>query len=153
MAAALFDLDQFGKINESHGPLMGDRILFQVAQVFQEIAGQTDLVARFSGQRFLMLMVNSGPRAATKQAELARLSIDRISFRHGKEAIHLTASAGLTVLSPEDSMETLFARLEATVAWAKGAGPNLGAFHDGKVTEPISLPNLKAEYREITLES
>src|SRR5690606_20504717 len=56
MSAALLDLDRFERINDEHGSLVGDRILNRLAQFLREQCGAGDLVARFAGQRFFIMM-------------------------------------------------------------------------------------------------
>ncbi len=119
--------------------------------MLQEMIGQADLAARYAGQRFFLLMVDSGPRAATKQTELVRQSINRITFRRGEESIHVTTHAGLAVVTREDTLDTLLPRLEAAVDQAKLIGANCSMLHNGNTTEPIDSPNLGAKYREIAI--
>jgi diguanylate cyclase (GGDEF)-like protein len=148
MSAALFDLDAFGKLNELHGSLIGDRVLHYVAQVLQSELAQADLPARFAGQRFFALLLDTGPRAATKTTERIRQSIARVTFRHGNDQIRLTACGGLVEVGREDTVQTLLARLEQTLAQAKRAGPDRSWFHNGRAAEPIESPNLGAQHRE-----
>ena len=151
MSAALLDLDGFDGVNRRHGALAGDRILHQLAQVIRKHAGEDDLVGRFAGQRFLILAVDVGPRAATKRVEFIRQAIERITFLYGDEEIRVTAGGGITEVTPADSHETLFARLEQALDEAKQAGPNRSCFHDGEEVELVESPNLGAEYTEIPI--
>ncbi len=149
LCAALWDLDGFGRINEQYGSLVGDRILVHTAELIQKLIGEADLPARYAGQRFFVMLVDSGPRAATKTAERIRQSLARITFRHEGQEIRVTACGALAEVQANEAVEELFARLEETLRAAKQAGPNRTFFHNGRQPEPIEAPNLGAEYREI----
>jgi len=151
MNAMLFDLDVFGEINKQHGCLIGDKMLCLVSQFMEGEVGKGDLVGRFAGQRFLVLMFDVGPQAAVKTAEMLRQSIAKISFRHAEHAIKLTTAVGVAEVSPEDTEEKLFARLGEALAGAKKAGGNKSFVHDGKKTEEVESPDLKTKPAEFLI--
>ncbi|HUT92214.1 MAG TPA: diguanylate cyclase [Thermoguttaceae bacterium] len=150
-SAALFDLDAFGQANERYGALACDKILYQIAQVIQSQAGEADLVGRFSGQQFLLVILDVGPRKAIKSAELIRQSIERITFLSGDDEIRVTVGAGITEVVSDDTHEALFTRLEQALREAKEAGPNRSFLHDGQNVELVESPGLGAEYAEIPI--
>ena len=145
MNAMLFDLDAFGEINKEHGCLVGDKMLCLISQFVEGEVGKGDLVGRFAGQRFLVLVFDVDPRAAVKTAEMIRQSIAKISFLHEEQRIELTTAVGIAEVSPEDTEEKLFARLEEALAEAKKAGGNQSFIHDGKKTEEVEAPDLKTK--------
>jgi len=151
MSAALLDLDRFGRANERFGPLAGDRILRELGQVIQSTVDEADVVGRFAGQQFLVMIVGVDRSAATNKAELIRQSIERFTFLYGDEEIRVTTAGGITEVTPGDTHETLFARLDQALHQAKQAGPNRSFFHDGEKTELVESPNLGAEYVEISI--
>ncbi len=124
MNAALFDLDDYGGLNERQGSLLGDRILYEVAQYMLRSAGKADTVARYAGQRFIVIMLDAGPRQATKLAETIRQGIEHLVFLRNSEEIRLTACSGVTEIRPDDGYVDVFNRLEAAVQHAKRSGPN-----------------------------
>jgi len=151
MSAALLDLDRFRRVNERYGPLAGDRILRELGQVIQSTAGEEDVVGRFAGQQFLVMIGDCDRSAATNRAELVRQSIERITFLYGDEEIRVTASGGFTEVTPGDTHDTLFARLDQALRQAKQVGPNRAFLHDGEKTELLESPDLGAEYLEISI--
>jgi diguanylate cyclase (GGDEF)-like protein len=151
MSAALFDVDAFGQANDRYGALACDKILYQLAQVIQSHAGEADLVGRFAGQQFLLVILDVGPRKAIRNAEFVRQSIDRITFLSGDEEIRVTVGGGITEIAPDDSHEALFSRLEQALGEAKQAGPNRSLRHDGENVELIESPSLGADYVEIAI--
>jgi len=151
ISAVLFDLDGFSELNEKLGPSVGDRILFQVASFIQEKAGKLDLVGRFAGQQFLVVMLDIGPRTATKNAELIRQSIEKIVFKGNGKEINVTVAGGITEIKPEDTRKDVLERLQKTLRDAKQAGPNQSFFHDGEEAELVESPNLGAQYVELQI--
>lgn len=151
MNAVLFDLDDFGDVNEEHGLQPGDRILYHLARLMEDAADKADLVARVGGQRFMMVMLDVGPRTATKNAEQIRQSIEKLKFTDGDREIRVTVSSGLTEVQPSDTSETVFERLEDALKKAVGAGGNQAFFHDGAEPEPVDPPNFAPEEIEIRI--
>jgi diguanylate cyclase (GGDEF)-like protein len=151
MSAALLDLDAFGAVNEAHGSLVGDRILFQLARLIEARIGKADLPARFGGQRFFVLFSDVGPRVAIRNTELLRQSIERITFVHGQQEIRVTASAGISEVGSQDSVDGVFKRLEKMLSEAKKAGRNRSFFATNRDPEAVQSPNLGAEYKEIRI--
>jgi diguanylate cyclase (GGDEF)-like protein len=151
MSAALIDLDAFGGVNERHGSLLGDRILYQVGQLLQPAAGSADMLGRFAGQRFLLVMLDIGPRAAVKHVEFLRQTLEKAAFLHEGVKIKLTAGASITEVKPEDNYAAVLERLESAMKTVKPLGPNRACLHDGHRAAPIESPNLGAEERDIVI--
>lgn len=156
ISAMVFDLDDFGLRNEEHGCLIGDRVLYQIAQTIGAQAGASDMVGRIAGQRFLLMSVDSGPRAAMKTAELIRQTIEKIVFVHSQGRFSITTSGAITEVSPEDKTYLdVFKRLEKSIKAAKDDGRNCiyGCKRNELEAEPerIEAPSFGAEEQEIEL--
>lgn len=151
LVLSLLDLDGFKAVNEEHGGLAGDRVIYHMAQYLLGAAGEGNLVCRFAGQQFLIVNVNLGPRTVTKQVELIRQSIERMTFTRGGKNFHLTASVAVTPVKPDDTPDRLFSRLQEAMSQAKQSGRNRTCLQDGPDTQWIQSPNLGAEYRDILI--
>jgi diguanylate cyclase len=149
LCAMLVDLDGFSNINEDHGVLCGDRIIFRVARLIEAEVGKENITARFAGQRFMVVFKDVGPRAAAKKAETIRLSLEQTVFMNVTDQINLTLTGGLTAITPSDTPQSLLERLEKTIGQARDAGPNRLYLHDGRKAESIEFPSLKVEQRVI----
>lgn len=154
ISAILFDLDDFGLRNEEHGCQCGDRVLYQISQLIVAQLGGSDMVGRYSGQRFLLMSVDSGPRAAIKTAELIRQTIAKIVFIHGAARFSITTSGAITEVTPEDETYLdVFDRLEKSMKAAKDGGRNCfyGCKRNELEAEPerIEAPSFGAEEQEI----
>jgi diguanylate cyclase (GGDEF)-like protein len=156
ISAILFDLDEFDLRNEEHGCLIGDRLLYHVAQALVGQMGGSDMVGRFAGQRFLLLAVDSGPRAAVKAAETFRQTVAKTVFVHGEARIGITVSGAVTEVSPDDETYLdVFGRLEKSIVAAKKGGRNclFGCKRNELDAEPelIEAPSFGIEEQEIEI--
>jgi diguanylate cyclase (GGDEF)-like protein len=151
LTAAMFDLDRLGAINEHEGPLLGDRILHQVGQILKSTVGDGDLLARYAGDRFVAVWLDLGPRAALKNIERARQTIEKTTFIHDAEKIKATVGCAIAEVAPDQGYMDVLNCLERTMKIVKDAGPNRSYFHDGRSAEPVKSPSFGAEATEIVI--
>ncbi|WP_181406807.1 GGDEF domain-containing protein [Alteromonas mediterranea] len=95
----LLDIDFFKKINDAFGHEEGDRILIKLSHVLLEQVRETDVVARWGGEEFLMVLFNTDIKDIKPFSERLHIAISEISLPSGKP---LTASIGGTVLEKGD---------------------------------------------------
>jgi diguanylate cyclase len=151
MNAALLDLDRFVLANEQYGSAVADKLLYQVAQLIQKQCGKADLVARFSGQRFFVMAMDTGPRTAIKNIELIRQTIEKTTFVRDGQEIRLTATGAITAVDAADTEPRLLERLADTLKQTKQSGHNRTFFHDGRKASLVESPNLGAKTTEILI--
>ena len=82
MGAILLDLDGFGKVAKNLGSAVADRVLAGLAEVVGKVSGPSHLVGRYAGQRFLIVMLDTGPQGLQRLGQLLRQSIERTTFVH-----------------------------------------------------------------------
>jgi diguanylate cyclase (GGDEF)-like protein len=75
MAIVLIDVDHFKRINDRHGHQSGDQSLIEIAQACQRTLRKTDLLARFGGEEFIVLLPETGQREAVRLAERMRAAV------------------------------------------------------------------------------
>ncbi|WP_338414603.1 GGDEF domain-containing protein [uncultured Sphaerotilus sp.] len=75
MAVVLIDVDHFKRINDLHGHQRGDQALIDIAQACQRTLRKTDLLARFGGEEFIVLLPETGQREAVRLAERMRMAV------------------------------------------------------------------------------
>src|SRR5690606_509722 len=128
LSVAFLDLDDFKGINDGHGHLTGDQVLRQFATSLREQLRSSDVVARYGGEGFLVLLVNSGAHDARRiiQRTLDRMSSLPMATVDG-EPLYVTSSAGLATLDAttayRDARSMLLAADEALYG-AKRDGRN-----------------------------
>ena len=122
LSVVMFDLDHFKRFNDDHGHIVGDQALRRMASTLQEQCRQIDLVARFGGEEFVVVL--PGVEAAG-----ARSFAERVAWALGVEPIErtlrLTTSSGAATLDPDSHAETfvaLLTRADQALYAAKGAG-------------------------------
>jgi two-component system cell cycle response regulator len=122
----VIDLDHFKKINDDHGHAVGDVVLEAVGLLLNRFFREGDLVARFGGEEFVVLMSNCDQELAQIKSEKLRLSIAELK----PENISISASIGLTTRIPkqECNFESLFSAADNAVYQAKKKGRNCVVF-------------------------
>ncbi len=131
-AVALFDLDQFKPFNDEHGHATGDAILQSIGKVVAETRRTTDLAARIGGEEFGLLIPDSGPMQCWAILERYRKAIEAFRLKAGDQALSVTASFGVAVSQPNESLADLLGRADQALYAAKDHGRNQIGIHDGK---------------------
>jgi diguanylate cyclase len=124
MSAAMFDIDGMGLLNEAHGSLCGDGIIQHIGRFLESSVSTGDLVGRYAGERFVVVQVNVGPRAAMKNFETIRQSIAKTTYIHNDQSIRATLTGGITEVVQDDTDVGLLERLETTLKAARESGGN-----------------------------
>jgi diguanylate cyclase (GGDEF)-like protein len=126
LSLLFIDLDGFKSINDSHGHLAGSRALVEAGAVIRGSARETDIVARFGGDEFALILPDTGAAGALAVAERICQRIARHSFLAGDGlAIHLTASVGVATLPDVASAaDELVQAADAAMYRVKDRGKN-----------------------------
>jgi two-component system cell cycle response regulator len=126
-ALLFFDLDRFKLINDSWGHLAGDQVLCEVAKRALYVVRSFDLVGRYGGEEFIVLMPETDLQVALAVAERLRIAIADTPFVIASVAspLQVTVSIGVaTTLEGVDSPTELLRRADAALYAAKDAGRN-----------------------------
>ncbi|GMV06945.1 MAG: hypothetical protein AMXMBFR53_32200 [Gemmatimonadota bacterium] len=121
------DLDQFKLLNDRHGHVVGDRVLRHFARRLGELVRDTDVVFRWGGEEFLVLLPHTGPTEAPLLAERVRSAVEaeEIRVRDGREPIRITVSVGVVgATEPPREWQALVARADDAAYRAKDGGRN-----------------------------
>jgi diguanylate cyclase (GGDEF)-like protein len=126
LSLLFIDLDGFKAINDTHGHLFGSRALVEVAAVIRGSARETDVVARFGGDEFALVLPDTGSEGAFAVGERIREKIAANRFLAGDGLdIHLTASVGVATLPDvAASVEELVQAADKAMYQVKDAGKN-----------------------------
>lgn len=119
MSVALFDLDRFKQINDTYGHLVGDRILADVAACLNEHTRIGDLIARYGGDEFVLLLPETTATEARQITERIRERIAQLRWDLGGREINVAVGTGLATAGSGSSIATLLAESDAKLYDAK----------------------------------
>lgn len=120
LAVALFDIDDFKKVNDSKGHLCGDSVLIEIADILQRSVRQSDMVGRYGGEEFMIIFSKTDGNDAYMVSERIRKTIEQNCFEEG---IRVTISGGIKEYAGE-SLTEMIEGADANLYKAKGAGKN-----------------------------
>jgi len=123
-SVVLIDLDLFKRINDDFGHDAGDLVLRQFADLTRTVVRQSDLAARWGGEEFLLLLPDTTLLQALALAERLRAEVASTAFRHQKQKLPVTISAGVCSISKADSVNDLLKQVDIQLYNAKGRGRN-----------------------------
>ena len=121
LSLAILDIDDFKKVNDIFGHLIGDEVLVMLAQIINQNIRETDFFARWGGEEFVILFNNTKLKNAIKTAEKFRNMIENIKH---KIAGTTTVSFGVTQLKKEDTLNSILKRADQALYYAKNSGKN-----------------------------
>jgi len=119
LALLACDIDHFKAVNDQHGHLIGDRVLQLVAKALATNVRSDDVVTRFGGEEFVVILPGCGRADATAKAEQLRQAV---AAQHDPEAGPVTISVGIALLRSGDTPESLLDRADTALYRAKRGG-------------------------------
>ena len=147
VAALFLDLDDFKRVNDAHGHLAGSHVLMEMAAVILSSIRDTDAVARYGGDEFVIVLPDTEIELAGTVAERIREKIARHHFNAGRNLkLSLTASFGVAAFPMHaSSPQQLIASADTAMYEAKAANKNCIRFsaslsRESKVTREVGPP-------------
>jgi diguanylate cyclase (GGDEF)-like protein len=124
MSVAMFDLDDFKKINDTHGHLEGDKVLLKAAALIQEALREIDVAARYGGEEFALILPETAKEGAAIVAERIRARIEEY-FAQRRGVPKVTVSGGVASFPGDaDTLEELVRKADVGLYRSKAAGKN-----------------------------
>jgi len=126
LAFIMLDLDNFKKINDSHGHLFGNSVLVKVADLIKNNVRKSDIPARYGGDEFAILMPNADVQHAQALARRLQKEMASLKFSVGKKTLSITSSIGISIF-PFDKItdsENIIIEADHALFIAKGKGGN-----------------------------
>ena len=121
----MMDMDHFKKINDTHGHQAGDQVLETIAGYVQEKLRRYDLVFRYGGEEFLILLPNTTTAKAKSVLDRLRQNIKRQAIKIGRNTtVHISASFGVAELLPDNPPKDSIDLADQALYEAKNAGRN-----------------------------
>ena len=118
------DIDDFKDINDTHGHQTGDRVLVMTARTLQKNIRSFDIVCRWGGDEFVLIVANVNRDELAEIAEKLCLLIQNSGFDFGSESVNATVSIGGTVVQEGDTKKAVLDRADAKMYQCKEAGKN-----------------------------
>ncbi len=122
LSLLILDIDHFKRINDEHGHLAGDDVLKQLVSHIWERVRETDILTRWGGEEFALLLPDTSLEGARKLAESLRTSVETTELVEGLPK--LTISLGGTRIRTDESVKASFRRADAALYKAKDSGRN-----------------------------
>ena len=124
LSLMMCDIDLFKRINDNYGHLAGDKVLKIIARSLQSNLRDSDFIARFGGEEFIVLMPETSAEEAKFVADKLRKKIEESPFNFKKEPVQITISFGISEFSQGESLEEVFQRADKALYKAKENGRN-----------------------------
>lgn len=124
LSCLVLDLDHFKQLNDEHGHLAGDQILRRFAATLQQHLRQSDILCRWGGEEFIVLLKETGASTAHTLAEKIRWQIEEQSIEFHGTLLRGTVSIGISERLRGDDLEQLIARADQALYRAKQSGRN-----------------------------
>lgn len=122
LAMALIDLDHFKQVNDAHGHAMGDRVLQTFAQQARQATREADIVARWGGEEFLIVMPETSAEGAALLVERLRETLAALCVSDEVPALRIAFSAGITAHRAGEHTDQTVHRADQALYEAKSAG-------------------------------
>ena len=118
------DIDLFKAVNDNHGHAFGDLVLKKIATCLHAGIRESDFVARFGGEEFVILLPETTLIDATRAMNKMRQSISQIDFENNNSKIDITMSFGISEFTNDDTTKAVFERADSALYRAKEKGRN-----------------------------
>jgi diguanylate cyclase len=124
LCIAILDLDDFKKLNDTYGHIAGDAALKHLVKIVKDTLRSMDVIARFGGEEFLILMPETTVEAAASTMTRLQRELTKHFFLHDNEKVLITFSAGVALRRPNEEQTELVKRADKAMYTAKQTGKN-----------------------------
>ncbi len=124
LSAIMVDIDHFKLINDTHGHQVGDAVLSSFANCIKSVARKSDIVFRYGGEEFVIILSNTSLEGAALLSERIRKAVESVKIDAIKEDLNITASFGVAGLKNQEMPGKLLERVDQAMYSAKQNGRN-----------------------------
>ncbi|MBS6062359.1 sensor domain-containing diguanylate cyclase [Criibacterium bergeronii] len=118
------DIDNFGNFNNTYGHELGDKVLKTVSNTMLNAIRKNDLIGRWGGEEFLVILPAIDYDELEKNAEKIRMLVENSILRENGAELHITISLGATMIKKEDYLQSLVKRADDLMYESKKSGKN-----------------------------
>ena len=124
LCVGLLDIDHFKRLNDTYGHSVGDEALVHLVRVVKETLRPTDVVARFGGEEFVIILPDTSVEEGIKTLTRLQRELTKKFFLNKNEKVLITFSAGIALRQPDEPADAVIARADLALYKAKTAGRN-----------------------------
>jgi diguanylate cyclase (GGDEF)-like protein len=124
LCVAMLDLDDFKQVNDIHGHQAGDDVLLHLVTRARETLRPSDIIARFGGEEFVVLLPDTGIEAGVAIIGRLQHNLATHPCLHANQSLPITFSAGIAARAPHEQQGTVINRADEAMYRAKQAGKN-----------------------------
>nr|WP_314860612.1 diguanylate cyclase [uncultured Undibacterium sp.] len=124
LCAAMLDLDNFKKLNDTHGHAAGDEALIHVVRIVKQTLRSIDAIARYGGEEFLIVMPETSLDEAAKAMTRVQRELTTHFFTANDQRLFITFSAGVALRTPHEAQDSVIKRADKAMYEAKKTGKN-----------------------------
>jgi diguanylate cyclase (GGDEF)-like protein len=126
LSIIVVDLDYFKNVNDTYGHTFGDNVLKTASKILDGKSRKSDIVCRFGGEEFVLILPETTSEGAAALAEKMRKAFEKtIHKMPDNEVLKVTASFGVASFSKNDTSQTLFDKADKAVYFSKENGRNM----------------------------
>jgi len=130
LAALMIDIDHYKWVNDMHGHAIGDLVLKELTGILEENIRTIDVLGRYGGDEFVILLPETSPESAFEIAERLRDKVSDHKFMPESLGLHITVSIGVAFSRGESNgLDDLIKRTDDAMYLSKGAGRNQTSFY------------------------
>ena len=133
LSVIMIDIDKFKTVNDTHGHKTGDKVIVSLSDALQELIRSSDIICRYGGEEFLILLPNTDTKGATSMSNKINNRIDEIMIdTNDKTPLKFTVSMGVSEvhLQKDQTIEEAIDRADIALYEAKNSGRNQVFIHD-----------------------
>lgn len=124
LSIAVADIDFFKQVNDNYGHLCGDYILKEIAYIITNNFRQTDLIFRYGGEEFVIILTETSGKNALIPLERLRKAVENYKFKFNKQDINITLSIGVSSNINLETAQEMFEEADKILYDAKNNGRN-----------------------------
>lgn len=136
ISAVMLDIDNFKMINDTYGHLFGDQVLKALGEILLKRARTEDIIVRYGGEEFLLLLFGADVQGSFAFAERVRLDFQSKIFHVNGQSVHFTLSAGLGQYKANDSQNAFLDKADKALYVAKKSGKNKVCIYESDNPNP-----------------
>ncbi|MCF6194465.1 MAG: diguanylate cyclase [Kangiellaceae bacterium] len=125
LSLVMGDIDHFKRVNDTYGHGFGDQVLKEIGNFLSTRIRESDFIARFGGEEFVLLLPETGIVDATRAVNKIRSGIAKLEVLHDGKLVPITMSFGISEFDQDDTTQSVFERADKALYRAKEKGRNL----------------------------